>query len=506
LPLLADKLKDTLMRIELWSRRLYLIVFAIAAPMGHSQTAAPSREAVRSSEMALQSAIASAIDFSAEEQAFFYTHLAMQFQSSGRKQVAEWAKSGITAAGRMTPSWNQQAIIKNCIVALSFRDPDAAMELLQTAPVRQPDDGGGIAEDLTANAAKTVFRNAQRAGVPVEYIKGVALALAAKGEYPFVGMAAVLTGAKEIDPLDRRILVGEMAASFSTALQAESGLLNYVEAIGLLYAGLALPEREVLLKPLIEFLLSGTAASGAGEKVILSKGEMRDPSVIGPKLLGELRLQSDQVPERLLGEWEKVRQRYGRIPDRPQALAYDGSRGGSKLSDTAKQNLGERAELTRLLAENPRETGSLIRGLQRLSSPDLRHRLLYIIAVRDDLPAETAELVRAEIKQIESDAKTPALRLKLLMQAFRSDGNCGASLLWDRGESALNLADGLYAASEMASVARPAYDHDGFNEANEVIGKLASCEEARAAGLWDGVGSRVLKAYVAVTLAAQSER
>ncbi len=492
--------------IELWRSQLVLIALAACALTGYSQPTPAIKEVIRSSEMALQTAIASAIDFSAEEQAFFYTHLAMQFQSSGRKQVAEWAKNGITAASHMTPSWNQQAIIKSCIVALSFRDPDAAMELLQTAPVRQPDDGGGIAEDLAASAAKTVFRNAQRAGTPVEYIKGVALALAAKGEYPFVGMAAVLTGAREIDSLDRRILVGEMAASFSTALQAESGLLNYVEAIRLLYAGLAMSEREILLKPLIEFLLSGTAASGAGEKVILSKGEMRDPAVIGPKLLGELRLQSDQVPERLLGEWEKVRQRYGRIPDRPQALAYDGSRGGSKLSDTSRRLLEERAELTRLLAENPRETGSLIRGLQRLSSTDLRHRLLYAIAARDDLPVEMAASVRAEIKRIESDAKTPALRLKLLMQAFRSDGNCAAELLWKRGESALDLADALYAASEMASAMRPAYDHGGFNEANEVIGKLASCEEARATALWSGVDSRVLKAYAAVTLAAQSKR
>jgi hypothetical protein len=488
------------------TNELFVFICLAVASKANSQQTPPIKLEIRQAESALQSAVISAADFTSEEQAFFFTHLAGQFQSSGRKQVAEWAKSGIAAAGRMTPSWNQQAIIKNCLVALSFSDPHTAMELLQTVPVRQPDDSGGIAEDLPAYAAKTVFRNAQRVGIPIEFIKGVGLALASKGEYPFLGMAAVLSGANEIDPLDRRILIGDLAAGFSTALRAENGLLNYVESIRILYPILAIPEREILFKPLLDFLLSGSASSGAGEKVILNKSEMRDPSAIGWKLLGELQIRGDEIPESIAGDWEKVRQRYGRIPDRPQAFAYDGSRTGSKLSETTKRGLEERAELTRLLAENPRETNTLIRGLHRLSSPDLRHRLLYIIVARDDLPSETAASVRGEIKKIESDAKTPALRLKLLMHAFRSDGNCATQPLWSRGESALDLADALYAASEMASVARPAYDHDGFNEANEVIGKLASCDEARATALWDGVESRVLKAYTAVTLAAQSKR
>ena len=97
----------------------------------------------------LEGAIATAVQFSPEEQAYFYEWLCNHASKARARDVRAWSMEAISRSRSISYGWNRLATHKNTLTALSTVDPRLALELLGGLGAVPIDSGGRRPEDPT---------------------------------------------------------------------------------------------------------------------------------------------------------------------------------------------------------------------------------------------------------------------------------------------------------------------------------------------------------------------
>jgi hypothetical protein len=145
------------MKLPLKLTGCLLVLGILAALVGFTKVSARDPKADAAKLLDESYSYLNQIDSS--NRAFYLLPLTLAGAKIGSSHEEEWCKQMFQESFNVQDPWDRVALEKNALVALSFVDAPAAMELFWRVEAPMPDARGTYPEDVRADGASTIFPN-----------------------------------------------------------------------------------------------------------------------------------------------------------------------------------------------------------------------------------------------------------------------------------------------------------------------------------------------------------
>jgi hypothetical protein len=483
------------------------LVFNISVVRCAAQDAAAGGIQPQRDLLSLSHGIAS--ELTPAERAFFLVELTDIAASTKHPDALAWVEEGLAVVQDIPRDWNRDAIQKNLLVALSVTKPSSALELLAVMgpPISAKDQLP--AEDVRADAARTIFPrvwSTLRFG-GLDPLRNAARRIGETGQYPYAAMSPIIGDVAKQDSSQAIQMFLEAVAYFSEGKRVKSEMREYA---GFLAALNGVVSPAILKEPVtrcLEYLAGATVQEKNESFVALAvtdKSTTRFNSqqeLLFAQLLPVLQTIDPSTAKRFT---ERQQERAGSSTAVPSDATIETAtvRGSSDpLRIAAAQNLAlQSSRVHTIQGLGPESSQKALELRDTLSDAGLRAKASAIIAsklaVDDPKRAEkiATDNVAGLDKIKEDGARLTALAALISMYcAMHSEAR--ARKFFDQ---AFDLGEALFERDEDRHPQKPAYEMEGFDTLNEVVSTMMPCNSNLVIDRVLGSQQNVLKAYLLI--------